>query len=73
MPSFHFLMSVYSVDAMVASGVFPGSLPMKPMDIAALEREGGNDGHQKGDSRRVTRNWAEKYLFPGERMNIDRS
>lgn len=36
MPAFQRLMSVYSAEAMVASGVFPGSDPMNPMRTAVL-------------------------------------
>ena len=38
MPAFQRLMSVYSAEAMVASGVFPGSDPMNPMRTAVLCR-----------------------------------
>ena len=36
MPAFQRLMSVYSAEAMVASGVFPGRDPMNPMRTAVL-------------------------------------
>ena len=41
LPSFHFLMSVYSADAMVASGVLPGNCPMMPRRIAVLRYKKG--------------------------------
>ena len=48
MPAFQRLMSVYSAEAMVASGVFPGSDPMNPMRTAVLCRSSRNTRRQRG-------------------------